>query len=133
MDCWIWIASRNGQGYGNFKINGQSEKAHRVAYKLVYGEIPGNLYVLHTCDNPSCCNPLHLFLGSQADNVQDMCVKGRKAKGERSGRTKLKERDVKKIRFLVKNGMTQTGVGRMFGVRPNTIHGIINRRTWKHI
>lgn len=76
-DCWIWTATKNRRGYGQFYYEGRLQLAHRVAYKLTYGPVDDDIHVLHRCDNPSCIRPDHLFLGTQRDNVQDMIGKGR--------------------------------------------------------
>lgn len=85
-ECWLWQAHRQAhRGYGTFGIGSRlipgsrhtSALAHRVAWELTYGPVPNGARVLHQCDNPPCCNPKHLFLGSQADNVADMIAKGR--------------------------------------------------------
>ena len=75
--CWVWLLSTIPQGYGHFKVAGKTRRAHRVVWEEFKGPIPERLKVLHTCDNPSCVNPEHLFLGTQADNMQDMKQKGR--------------------------------------------------------
>jgi hypothetical protein len=77
--CWLWNGrARHWAGYGMFHVgNDRAEQAHRVAYALAIGPIPSGLGVLHRCDNPPCCNPSHLFLGTQADNLKDMWAKGR--------------------------------------------------------
>lgn len=78
-NCWLWTASTRGNnGYGGFRVNKTSIRlAHNVAYELYKGEIPEGQRVLHTCDNPLCVNPTHLFLGTQIDNIKDRDMKGR--------------------------------------------------------
>lgn len=81
-ECWNWIAHTNRQGYGTFNFDGTMMLAHRVMYILVHGKIPEGLHVLHHCDNTSCCNVNHLFLGTNQDNMKDRNDKGRQSKGE---------------------------------------------------
>jgi hypothetical protein len=76
-DCWLWKAATNRKGYGLISLNGKLRRAHRIAYELTYGPAPKGLLVLHHCDNPSCCNPTHLFVGTAANNTEDMIAKGR--------------------------------------------------------
>lgn len=76
-DCWLWLGHKSSKGYGGVQVDGLSKKAHRVAYELVNGPIPEGLYACHTCDNPSCVNPAHIFLGTQHENMADMVAKGR--------------------------------------------------------
>ena len=72
--CWMWTAGRDGDGYGSYR----NKRAHRVAWQLTRGPIPDGLVVCHSCDNPACVRPDHLFLGTQQDNIQDMLRKGRR-------------------------------------------------------
>lgn len=83
--CWLWIASTRGKGYGAFGADGKNQYAHRASWEIHYGPIPDGLWVLHHCDTPACVNPQHLFLGTNADNMQDCVAKGRTATGERNG------------------------------------------------
>jgi len=79
-DCWLFSGSLNSDGYGNVRIGGRkgkTVKTHRLAWEEFFGPIPDGLRVCHRCDVPSCCNPDHLFLGTQRDNVTDMVSKGR--------------------------------------------------------
>lgn len=76
-DCWNWTRGRSSQlGYGSFKL-GNEQYTHRLAWELTNGKIPEGLCVCHHCDNPLCCNPNHLFLGTVKDNMQDRDMKGR--------------------------------------------------------
>lgn len=75
--CWLWQGFRNHKGYGHFAIHGRDYKAHRVAFELATGRHPGRLLVCHSCDNPPCVNPAHLWLGTMSDNALDMHAKGR--------------------------------------------------------
>ena len=106
-ECWLWIGS-NCRGYGTFSINNISHRANRIAFEFYYKTTPGNLHVLHSCDNPSCCNPRHLFLGTQLDNMRDMDAKGRRVHvhltGELNPAHKLSHEDAKAIRTIYKAG-----------------------------
>ncbi|NTW50648.1 MAG: HNH endonuclease [Chlorobiales bacterium] len=75
--CWEWVAAKNEKGYGVFGIGKETDKAHRIAWRLLVGSIPKYLFCCHRCDNPACVNPGHLFLGTNKDNVDDMIRKGR--------------------------------------------------------
>lgn len=82
--CWQWLGGTNGAGRGIARIGGQSLAASRWAWIILFGSPEPEMYVLHRCDNGLCCNPNHLFLGTQADNVRDMDAKGRRGKGVRT-------------------------------------------------
>lgn len=84
-DCWLWQASFSGTGYGDFRGNGEHWTAHRAAYTAFIGPIPPKMHVLHRCDNRACCNPEHLFIGTNQDNIRDSSLKGRR-KGVRRNR-----------------------------------------------
>lgn len=85
--CWPWTATLLHNGYGQMGWNGRHERAHRIAHMIAIGPIPPGLYVLHRCDNRPCCNPNHLTVGTQRENIRDMLAKGRgnHARGERNG------------------------------------------------
>lgn len=79
--CWQWLGSKSSKGYGVY--GKPRQRAHRMVWELYYDKIPGGLMVLHKCDNPLCCNPKHLFLGTAGDNARDMAAKGRTGGGRR--------------------------------------------------
>ncbi len=133
-ECWLWLGYTNKDGYGHVGFSDLVTAVHRVSFELVHGPI-GNNYVdcvLHTCDNPPCVNPDHLFLGSRANNIEDMTEKGRLAdfKGTLNGRHVLTENEVRSIR---RSGGTNVKLGRKYGVAPTTISAIRNGRNWKHL
>lgn len=112
------------------------KRAHRVAWRLVNGPIPEGMWVLHHCDNPSCVNPKHLFLGTPKDNAQDMIKKGRQGdnRGENAGGAKLTAEDVRAIRReYARGGVTQRALARRYGVSKGSIWYIVNYGTWKHL
>lgn len=134
-DCWNWTGGRHQQGYGLFQHKGSTHKAHRFAWLLTYGSIPDNLCVLHHCDNTSCCNPAHLFLGSQTDNMRDMFKKSRQPHryGENNARAKLTENQVKEIRGQLINGTKARILAIKYKVNQQTIWAIKYGRNWSHI
>jgi hypothetical protein len=121
--CWIWTGSKSHQGYGKLLLTIEGRpyhcKAIRVAYFIGHGKDPYPLCVLHHCDNPSCVNPSHLFLGTDADNMMDMAKKGR------SSHRKLSGADVKQILADVAAGHTQTDLAARFGVCQQAISRIV--------
>jgi len=131
MDCWLWLAYKDPNGYGKFKYQGTYKLAHRVSYIIHYGEIPEGMCVLHKCDNPSCVNPLHLFLGTMQDNVNDMIDKGRCCSGEKHPNSKRTQQQIDNIRLIYSNGgISQKSLGDMFGVSSRSISNIVNNKTW---
>jgi hypothetical protein len=108
-------------------------KAHRVAWELTHGPAAPELFVCHKCDNPPCCNPAHLFLGSPADNVVDMVRKGRNnaLRGEQHKRAKLCRADVAEIRALYATGQyTQRQLGDAFGVSNGQVSSVVRGEAW---
>jgi hypothetical protein len=133
--CWEWEGARHPFGYGSLSFQGRFVDAHRVAWELTNGPIPPGLHVLHRCDNPPCCNPAHLFLGTARDNSRDMCQKGRHVswRGRAPhGNSKLTPEQVAEIRRrYAAGGITQGALGREFGVSPSNIRFIVHGHTWK--
>jgi len=134
--CWPWKLSVNNKGYGQFGVDPGRHKvlAHRLAYFLWYGVDPGSGCVLHKCDNPSCCNPIHYFLGSKRDNALDASSKRRMNHGERNGYSRLEEANIIEIRALYATGLfSQTAIATRFKIGQTTVSHIVRRDTWKHI
>lgn len=137
-ECWLWKASTTRGGYGQFGVGPPNAyrmvSAHRVAYFLGHGVDPGALFVLHRCDEHRCVNPAHLFLGTQLENIRDCVAKGRMRRGEQLTYARLKEIDIVEIRRLWATGtMSQSAIGRKFGVTQGNIWCIVQRKTWAHI
>ena len=135
-ECWVWQGATSRFGYGILRFAGKAYKAHRLAWLLTSGEIPDDRWVLHRCDNPPCCNPQHLFLGTHLENMQDMARKGRgkKERGEDIGISKLKESDIPAIRELhAVHKMSQEEIGRLYNVSQVAISCVIRGKTWKHV
>jgi hypothetical protein len=136
-ECWIWTAARDKDGYG-FLVKSDwegknKEGAHRLAWILEHGPIPKGLWVLHTCDNPPCCNPRHLFLGTVLDNKRDSISKGRHPHGETHGLAKLTEDKVILIRQLHADGYLRKRLARKFDVSYSLIQKIIQEVQWRHV
>lgn len=132
--CWYWLGALSESGYGNFKSESRSERAHRVSYRLYKGPIPDGLFACHKCDNPACVNPDHLFLGTLKENQEDMSRKGRAARGSKSGMAKLTESDIKQIRQLVcVDDVSRRVVASFFKVDRGHVDKIIRRQRWAHV
>lgn len=129
--CIEYKHSLNPAGYGNVRFNGDRRLANRVVYQLTKGEIPEGLFVCHSCDNPSCINPEHLWLGTHKENMRDRDRKGRVFHGEKHNFAKLKEKEVKEIRELFKKSKSMASLSKKYGVAIISIERIVNFQTWK--
>lgn len=128
--CWTWLASVVQSGYGHIHSNGRLILAHRVSWELRHGPIPGGMQVLHRCDNRRCVNPDHLFLGTHQDNMDDMVLKDRHCRGERSPAAKLSPADVACARALNRAGASQKALARAFGVSHTTMRFAVLGKNW---
>jgi len=133
-ECWNWKATIQYKGYGMFNLNKHPEGAHRVAWRLTNGEIPDGLLVCHHCDNPKCCNPSHLFLGTVKDNYEDMVNKGREIvlRGINHGMAKLDPQKIQEMKKLREGGKTYADIGKKYGVTAPAARYAIIGVTWKH-
>jgi len=157
-DCWEWTGFRKNSGYGQCHIKRNTVLAHRAVWMIFNGTIPDNLLVCHTCDNPPCCNPKHLFLGTYLDNNRDRDSKGRNGlkgmkrnnwwmmgelshwhkhpkntQGENNGKHKLDSASIHVIRFRINQGDRISDISAHYHVSDSCIQKIKERRTWAHI
>lgn len=133
--CWVWrLATRGAQGYGTTTWQDRTYATHRLAWELTHGAIPAGMLVCHRCDNPPCCRPDHLFLGTPRDNMQDMIAKGRARwvglRGEQTGRALLTEDRVRMVRRRHAEGETMAALARELRVSFGAIRGIVHRLNW---
>jgi HNH endonuclease len=129
-ECWEWQASRHEKGYGWFRLGGKMRKAHTVAYEYFKGEIPAGLLVCHECDNPACCNPNHLWVGTVADNTHDMIRKGRNYTTPKGSSKKLTPEDAVSIRDTWRKGKTtMKALAQQYGVSISTIQRVLAYHT----
>jgi len=152
--CWPWQGCCNRDGYGAYEVKGKYIGAHRMAYQLKFGPIDKGVQVNHNCPNgdlPSCCNPAHLWLGTQHENILDMERKGRARhpkgdehgkrlhpelvlRGEKCNLSKLTESDVLEIRSLFTAGnYSQPAIAEKFSITQQCVSSIIKRKTWAHL
>jgi len=126
-ECWNWTAVKNHNGYGRFSYKGNYFSAQRFAWFLTYDSIPEGLCVLHHCDNRACCNPKHLFLGTNADNSIDMVQKGRQHF------QRLTQGEVRTIKIELAQGVIHRILAKKYGVAEQTISNINTGKRWSHV
>lgn len=151
--CWLWIGSKRNKGYGAFVWSTSAGdiiqgRAHRFAWEMAFGPVPSGLCVLHTCDNPSCVRPEHLWIGTKSDNNRDMLTKGRRVlggsktgiayckyeKGEQHHNARITPEIVKSIREThARGGISLGTISRQHGMSVSHIFRIVNRKAWKHV
>lgn len=133
--CWLWTAAKNRRGYGRLNVAGKARLAHRISFEMANGPVPDGRSVCHTCDNPACVNPEHLFAATHYENMQDMTRKGRASdtKGEKCGKAILTTPEVLHIREELQRGRTGTWLAERFGVSYSAIYGIKHRKRWAHL
>lgn len=132
-ECWVWLRATDKDGYGWIGIKYRMVRTHRFAYYLHTGKDPLLLQVMHSCDNPPCCNPSHLTLGTNRDNVNDMARKHRLLIGEKNHSAKLNKSKVVLIRTLFASGISISQLARDFSVDRKTLRQAATGATWKHV
>ena len=135
-DCWNWTAGKIPAGYGAFAIGRKNIGTHRLAYEYSVGKIPDGMFVCHRCDNKSCCNPNHLFLGTNSDNMNDMYKKGYgpNNKGENNGKHKLTSDEVKNIVFLKRTQhLFDKVIANKFNISESIVSRIISGAIWSSV
>jgi len=135
--CWLWRLSVGSHGYGQCFWQGKVKTAHRMSYQLFNGD-PGDLFVLHQCGNRRCCNPDHLYAGTQLDNFHDMVRHGThvpppKLKGEEVGNSVLTDKQASEIKRGLLRGVSAVQLSRAYGVSPSTIGLIKQNKRYKHV
>lgn len=146
--CWLWTAARAVNGYGVYGLmypdgHRQQWKAHRLAWSLTNGPIPAGMMVCHTCDNPACCNPGHLFLGTGSDNMQDMFRKGRgrrvgpprdRFRGERNAKSTVSDaKRTEACRAYLDCEGTQAEIATRYGVTQATLGKWVRSGLWDRV
>lgn len=130
--CWEWQMTIDENGYGSMCVDGQSDKAHRVAWRLANGRnIKEGMFILHSCDNRRCVNPNHLREGTQSENMADMVLRGRSRQVE--GRRKITVEEVREIKRRLQNGSRVIDVANDFRQSWSIIGNIKSGRSWKHV
>jgi hypothetical protein len=140
--CWGWKGSLTKQGYPVMSCRKEigSDRGHRASWIIHKGVIPPGMYICHSCDNPICTNPDHLWVGTYQQNQDDKMKKGRHRwepppikKGEENASSKLKTEDVIKIKTMIKEGYSLAFIGKQFNVHRKTIGRIKNGTHWNHV
>ena len=162
-ECWLWTGAKFRQGYGMLSIGGQTRYAHRVAYEITVGPIPAGFVVMHSCDRKLCVRPSHLSLGTPQENARDAAAHDlyptgdrhharlhpermargarngmlthpeSRSYGERQGRSKLKEDDVRRIRELAASGLSHRLIAFQFGICRSTVSHILSGASWSYL
>lgn len=151
--CWPWTGAKKGKGYGHLFVDGHFEGAHRFSLELALGRRLGSgMQANHTCDNPPCVNPAHLYEGTGSENGMDASRRGAlnfpRARGDRNGSrahpetlsrgerintAKLTEEAVREIRRLSADGLSSVVLGATYGVASSTVQRIVARKYWRHV
>lgn len=137
LDCWEWKGASSRRGYGKIKVKGESLIASRVAWEIANNAKLGDLFALHKCDNPKCCNPAHIFAGTNQDNMDDMRRKGRvrnfSASGAKNPRAKLTADQAIAIKKRIAAGEKNQPLADEYGVSDSAISLIRRGKAWASV
>ena len=131
-NCWLWSGKKNRWGYGKQKIGGKEYIASRLSWYIHNGKDPKSLEVCHRCNNPSCVNPKHLYLGTHAENLRDAGIDGLMPRGSKNPGSKLTEDQVDELKRLSKSGMSSRKLSLLFPITPRSIRRIVSGARWKY-
>jgi hypothetical protein len=124
--CWLWTAGTTHSGYGSIRVKGKALRAHRVAYEMLVGPIPEGAVLMHSCDTPACCNPAHLSIGSQRENIHDAIEKGRTCHREKHWNYKISPQDIMDIQAAHIGGATGRAIAKHFSVSESLVSKILS-------
>jgi HNH endonuclease len=134
--CWIWQGAKTEGGYGHLYVDGYTQLAHRVMWTVVVGSIPDGMLICHTCDNPPCINPEHLFMGTVSANSRDMVQKGRgrgaSRPGEKNPNHKISNDTVLRIRQMFQEGMKPQKIADLLGLNNDHVSSITRGDRWSY-
>lgn len=131
--CWVWMGPRNKKGYGYFSVGRRTFSVHRWLHQFIHGPLAKGQQVLHRCANPPCIRPSHLYAGTHAENMTDRNVMGHTARGERSGKARLTDDQVRAMRADVAAGLTWVKAAAKYDVSRQTVRMVVTGRSWKHV
>lgn len=142
--CWYWKANTSHNfGYGSFRINGKTYSSHRLALMFYSGGIKDDLQANHKCNNPACCNPTHLYWGTQKENIRDSIIAGTKTdpprnnppilRGEDNPHAVMTEDFIRNLRGDWQSEVSAKKLSKKYNISINTVYQIVNYRSWKHV
>lgn len=134
-ECWIWIGSPSGNGYGQLRFEGVTYRSNVLSYLINKGNIPARMYICHTCDNPICVNPNHLFVGTPSDNAKDRQQKGRgrPMDGENNSNNRFTKESIIQMRSMFQKGYLCNEIAHIFDTNPEYVRNVVKRKVWKDL
>jgi hypothetical protein len=129
-ECWLWQGGFSDRNYGRFRFGGRAQYAHRLSWIFINGPVPRGIFVLHSCDNPPCCNPKHLWLGTNEDNIADRTRKGRTV-ASRGCANPMAKLSAEQVREILQSQEKGVALARKFGVNKGIISKVRLGRTYK--